>query len=128
QDVTDVVVKEGAEEMIKVIATAKIIVDKVSTSGGELNDANEEPGSAAPTNITTAPKAKGIVFHDKEESTTRTASSKSQAKDKGKAKLVEKPKIQKSRKAQIAIDKEIARRIEAEWNADMKDNIDWKSC
>nr|GEV25896.1 retrovirus-related Pol polyprotein from transposon TNT 1-94 [Tanacetum cinerariifolium] len=127
QDVTDVVVKEGAEEMIKVIATAKIIVDKVSTSGGELNDANEEPGSAAPTNITTAPKAKGIVFHDKEESTTRTASSKSQAKDKGKAKLVEKPKIQKSRKAQIAIDKEIARRIEAEWNADMKDNIDWKS-
>nr|GEW92169.1 hypothetical protein [Tanacetum cinerariifolium] len=30
-----------------------------------------------------------------------------------------------SRKAQIAIDEEVARRIEAEWNADMKENIDW---
>nr|GEV89805.1 hypothetical protein [Tanacetum cinerariifolium] len=77
---------------------AKIIVDEVSTAGGELNAANKEPDSAAPTNITTAPKAKGIVFHDNEESTTRTASSKSQAKDKGKSKLVEEPEILKSRK------------------------------
>nr|GEV92552.1 hypothetical protein [Tanacetum cinerariifolium] len=61
----------------------------VSTGGGELNAANEEPVSVAPTNITTAqlseatkttvnittaPKAKGIVFHDMEESTTRIAS------------------------------------------------------
>nr|GEU62186.1 ribonuclease H-like domain-containing protein [Tanacetum cinerariifolium] len=58
----------------------------------------------------------------KEESTTRTISLKSQAKDKGKAKLVKKPGIQKSRKAQIVINEEVARRIEAEWNADMKDN------
>nr|GEY25090.1 uncharacterized mitochondrial protein AtMg00810-like [Tanacetum cinerariifolium] len=50
------------------------------TAGGELNAANEKPVSAAPTNITTtqpseatkttvdittAPKAKGIVFHNK---------------------------------------------------------------
>nr|GEU32740.1 hypothetical protein [Tanacetum cinerariifolium] len=70
-------------------------------------------------------KVKGIVFHDKEKSTTRTASSKSQAKDKGKAKLVEEPEILKSRKAQIALDEEVARRIEVEWNAEMKDNIDW---
>nr|GEY20793.1 hypothetical protein [Tanacetum cinerariifolium] len=140
QDVTDVDVKEVAEEMVEVITTIKIIVDEVSTAGGELNAANEEPVSAAPTNITTVqpseatkiivdiatnPKAKGIVFHNKEESTTRTASLKSQVKDKGKAKLVEKPKIQKSRKAQIAIDEEVARRIEAEWNADIKDNVDW---
>nr|GEY73267.1 hypothetical protein [Tanacetum cinerariifolium] len=82
-------------------ADAEIIVDEVSVAGGELNAANEELVSAAPTNITTAqpseatkktidittaPKAKGIVFHDKEESTTRTVSSKSYAKDKGKAK------------------------------------------
>nr|GEY30126.1 retrovirus-related Pol polyprotein from transposon TNT 1-94 [Tanacetum cinerariifolium] len=116
QDVTDADVKEVAEEMVEVITTAKIIVDEVSTACGELNTANEEPVSAAPSNITTAqpseatkatvdittaPKAKGIVFHDMEEPTTRTASSKSQVKDKDKAK------------------------IEAEWNADMKDNIDW---
>nr|GEU77556.1 putative reverse transcriptase domain-containing protein [Tanacetum cinerariifolium] len=100
----------------EVITTANIIVDEISTAGGELNAADEEPVSAAPTNITTsqpseatkttvdittAPKAKGIVFLDVEESTTRTTSSKSHVKDKGKAK------------------------IEAEWNGDMQDNIDW---
>nr|GEU47957.1 hypothetical protein [Tanacetum cinerariifolium] len=110
------VVKEVTEEMVEVMKITKIIVDEVSTAGGELNAANEKPVSVAPINITTAqpseatkttvditttPKAKRIVFHDKEESTTRTASLKSQAKDKGKAK------------------------IEAEWNANMKDNIDW---
>nr|GEZ85375.1 hypothetical protein [Tanacetum cinerariifolium] len=101
QDVTDADVKEVVKEMVEVITTSKIIVDEVSTAGGKLNAANEEPVSAAPTNITTAqpseatntivdittaPKAKGIVFHDMEESITRTASSKSQVKDKGKAK------------------------------------------
>nr|GFD20213.1 hypothetical protein [Tanacetum cinerariifolium] len=70
----------------------KIIVDEVSTVGGELNATNERPVSVSSINITTAqpseatkttvnnttaPKAKGIVFHDKEELTTRTASSKS---------------------------------------------------
>nr|GEX77502.1 ribonuclease H-like domain-containing protein [Tanacetum cinerariifolium] len=122
-----------------VMEIGKIIVDEVSTAGGELNAENEEPVSAAPTNITpaqpieatkitveitTAPKAKGIVFHDKEESTTRTASSPSQAKDKGKGLMVE-PKMPLTRIDQIALDEEVARRIEAEWNADMKDNIDW---
>nr|GEU33769.1 ribonuclease H-like domain-containing protein [Tanacetum cinerariifolium] len=132
--------KAFAEELVEVITTTKIIVNEVSTTGGELNAANEEPVSVDPTNITsaqpseatkttveitTAPKAKRIVFHDMEESTTRTTSLKSQVKDKGKAKLVEEPEVLKSRKAHIAIDEEVARRIEAEWNADMKDNIDW---
>nr|GEU90310.1 copia protein [Tanacetum cinerariifolium] len=140
QDVIDADGKAVAEEMVEVITTAKIIVDEVSTAGGELNANNEEPVSAAPTNITTpqpsedtkttidittAPKAKGIVFHDMEESTTRKASLKPQVKDKGKAKLVEEPEVLKSRKSQIPIDEEVTRRIKAEWNADMKDNIDW---
>nr|GEU49317.1 copia protein [Tanacetum cinerariifolium] len=124
QDVPDADVKKVAEEVVEVMKIAKIIVDEVSTAGGELNAANEKPISAAPTKITTAqpseatkttiyittaPKAKGIVFNDKEKSTTRTTSLKSQAKDKGKAKLVEEPKILKSRKAQIALDEEVAR-------------------
>nr|GEW37899.1 retrovirus-related Pol polyprotein from transposon TNT 1-94 [Tanacetum cinerariifolium] len=112
QDVTDADGKEVAEEMVKVITNAKIIVDEVSTTGGELNAANEEP-------------AKGIVFHDVEESKTRAAFLNVQVKDKGKAKLVEGPEVLKSRKAHIAIDEEVARMIEAEWNADMQDNIDW---
>nr|GEZ96631.1 hypothetical protein [Tanacetum cinerariifolium] len=119
------VVKEVAKEMVEVMEIAKIISDEVSTTGGELNAANEKPVSAAPTNITTtqpsevtkttvdiatAPNDKGIVFHDKKELTTITASSKSQAKYKGKAKLVDEPKIQKSRKVQIAIDEEVQSR------------------
>nr|GEV75337.1 hypothetical protein [Tanacetum cinerariifolium] len=89
EDVTDADGKEVAEEILEVITTAKIIIDEVSTAGGALNAANEEPISTNPTNITTtqpseakkttvdiptASKAKGIVFHDMEESTTRTTS------------------------------------------------------
>nr|GEZ02490.1 hypothetical protein [Tanacetum cinerariifolium] len=137
-DATDADGKEVPKELVEVITTAKIIVDEVSTAGGELNAANEEPVSAALTNITTAqpseatkttvdiftaPKAKGLVFHDMEESTTRTAYLKVQIKDKCKAKLVDEPKVLKLRKAQIAIDAEVVRRIKAEWNADMQDNI-----
>nr|GFA35410.1 hypothetical protein [Tanacetum cinerariifolium] len=54
QDVTDADVKEVAKEMVEVITATKIIVDEVSTAGGELNADNEEPISVAPTNITTA--------------------------------------------------------------------------
>nr|GEW49206.1 hypothetical protein [Tanacetum cinerariifolium] len=89
QDVIDADVKEVAEEMVEVMEIAKIIVDEVSTIGGELNAANEKP-----------------------------------VKDRGNAKLVEEPEILKSRKVKIAINEEVAR-IEAEWNADMKDNNDW---
>nr|GEU48648.1 hypothetical protein [Tanacetum cinerariifolium] len=53
------------------------------------------------------------------------AANEKPVKDKGKAKLVEEPKVLKSRKAYIAIDEEVARRVEAELNADMTDNIDW---
>nr|GEV25678.1 hypothetical protein [Tanacetum cinerariifolium] len=140
QDVTDADGKEVTKKIVEVITTSKIIIDEVSTAGDILKAANEEPVSAAPINITTAqpseaikttvditvvPKARRIIFHDMEESTTRTTSLKSQVKDKGKVKLVEEPKVLKSRKAQIVIDEKVARRIEAEWNADIKDNIDW---
>nr|GEV96020.1 hypothetical protein [Tanacetum cinerariifolium] len=122
--------EESSKQRRKIIdIDADIIVDEVSTGGGELNAANEKPVSATPTNITTAQpseatkttvditsatKAKGIVFHDKEKSTTRKTSSKSQANDKGKAKLVEELEILKLRKAQIAFDEDVARKIEAE--------------
>nr|GEX11676.1 hypothetical protein [Tanacetum cinerariifolium] len=110
------------------------------TAGGELNAVNEELVSVAPTNITTTQpskatkitvdittthNAKWIVFHDMEESTTRIDSLKVHVKDKGKAKLVKEPEIQKLRKAQIAVDEEVARRIEAEYIAGMKENINW---
>nr|GFA79888.1 hypothetical protein [Tanacetum cinerariifolium] len=53
-DATDADGKEVVEKMVEVITTANMIVDEVSTASGELNAADEEPVSAAPTNITTA--------------------------------------------------------------------------
>nr|GEW73729.1 hypothetical protein [Tanacetum cinerariifolium] len=88
---TDVDGKKVAKELVEVITTVKIIVDEVGSVSGELNAVDEEPVSATLTNITTvqpseakktivdittASKAKGIVFHDVEESTRRTTSSK----------------------------------------------------
>nr|GEU79602.1 hypothetical protein [Tanacetum cinerariifolium] len=101
QDVTDADGKEVTKEIVEVITTSKIIIDEVSTAGNILKAANEEPVSAALINITIAQP------------------------NKGKVKLVEEPKVLKSKKAQIAIDEKVARRIEAEWNTDIKDNIDW---
>nr|GEX50456.1 hypothetical protein [Tanacetum cinerariifolium] len=113
-DVTDADVKEVAKEMIEVITIAKIIVDEVSTAGGKLNAANEEPVNAAPTNITTAqpseatkttidittaPKAKWIVLM------IRRSQQQKQFLQNQRLKIKAKPK--------------------AEWNADMKVNIDW---
>nr|GEW75278.1 ribonuclease H-like domain-containing protein [Tanacetum cinerariifolium] len=65
QDVFDADVKEVAKEMVEVIEIAKIIVDEVSTAGGELNAANEKPVSTAPINITTTqqiPNDEDYVF------------------------------------------------------------------
>ncbi|GJT87486.1 putative ribonuclease H-like domain-containing protein [Tanacetum coccineum] len=60
---------------------------------------------ATAKNVEAKPKAKGVTIQDSSESRTTLPSQSllpSQAKD-----------------------KEVARRLEAEWNADMKDNIDW---
>nr|GEW04493.1 hypothetical protein [Tanacetum cinerariifolium] len=67
---------------VKSLTIKETIMDKEESETGEKI-----------ANIDADAEAKGIVFHDMEESTTRTASLKSQAKDKGKAKLVEEPEI-----------------------------------
>nr|GEW57613.1 hypothetical protein [Tanacetum cinerariifolium] len=108
----DLAHEETILKVVKVITTTKLIVDEVSTVGGELNATDEEPVSTALTNITTAQpsEATKITFDI-------SNAPKAQVKDKGKSKLVEEPKVLKPRKAQIAIDEEVARRIDAEWNA-----------
>ncbi|GJW82039.1 hypothetical protein Tco_0146014 [Tanacetum coccineum] len=69
--------------------------------------------------VTTAPstilKAKGITFRDAGETTTRTPTSVSSSsiKDKGKAKMVE-PEVSLNKKDQIRLDKELARRLDAD--------------
>nr|GEZ24467.1 hypothetical protein [Tanacetum cinerariifolium] len=73
------------------------------------------------------PKAKGITMQKPSEFRITLPSQSSlplQDKDKGKGLMIE-PKMPLTRKGKIALDEEVARRLEAEWNADMKDNIDW---
>nr|GFA15849.1 hypothetical protein [Tanacetum cinerariifolium] len=51
-------------------------------------------------------KAKGIIFHEPEESTTTTAIPKSKSQDKGKAKMIEEP-LKLKKKDQIQLDEEV---------------------
>nr|GEX20269.1 ribonuclease H-like domain-containing protein [Tanacetum cinerariifolium] len=105
----DLAHEETILKVVKVITTANLIVNEVSTVGGELNATDEEPVSTAPTNITTAQPSEATKI-----TVDISNAPKAHVKDKGKAKLVEEPKVLKSRKAQIAIDEEVARRIDAE--------------
>nr|GEX78200.1 putative reverse transcriptase domain-containing protein [Tanacetum cinerariifolium] len=78
-------------------------------------------------NVKAKPKAKRITMQEPSEFRTTLPSQSSlpsQGKDKGKGLMVE-PKMPFTRKDQITLDEEFARGLEAEWNADKKDNIDW---
>nr|GEV13524.1 uncharacterized mitochondrial protein AtMg00810-like [Tanacetum cinerariifolium] len=68
-------------------------------------------------------KAKGIVFHEPEESTTTTtvAITKPESQDKGKAKMIEKP--MKLKKDQIQLDEEVALKLEAELQAEFDNKV-----
>nr|GEU69293.1 uncharacterized mitochondrial protein AtMg00810-like [Tanacetum cinerariifolium] len=63
-------------------------------------------------------KAKGIVFHELEESTTTTASTipKPKSQDKGKAIMIEEP-VKPKKKDQIKLDEEAALRLQAKQQA-----------
>nr|GEU48188.1 hypothetical protein [Tanacetum cinerariifolium] len=95
-----------------------------------LDDNDEEhadtPITAAETTkvIDEVPKSRkrrGVIIQDLEETTTVTVQPKVQAKDKGKAILIEEPKPLK-RQVQIDLDEEVARQLEAELNADINWN------
>ncbi|GKD49587.1 hypothetical protein Tco_1278563 [Tanacetum coccineum] len=72
------------------------------------------------TTTTPSTIAKGIMFRDAGESTTRTPTSVSSSsiKDKGKAKMVE-PEVPLKKKDQIALDEELARNLEAQIQAEL---------
>ncbi|GJY17144.1 hypothetical protein Tco_0388635 [Tanacetum coccineum] len=83
-------------------AKSKVVIQELVQSTAKI----------APSTI---PKAKGITFRDAGESTTRTPTlvSSLSIKDKGKAKMDE-PEVPLKKKDQIALDKEIARKLEAQ--------------
>ncbi|GKE99311.1 hypothetical protein Tco_0022662, partial [Tanacetum coccineum] len=77
------------------------------------------------TPASSRPKVKGIVFHDREEQALASTlivspSQLLQAKDKGKAKMVE-PKKPLKKKDQIVIDEKVARNLEAQLQADLEE-------
>ncbi|GJY10076.1 hypothetical protein Tco_0378261 [Tanacetum coccineum] len=77
------------------------------------------------TTVVTRPKARGVVVQEPSEFRTTTSSSQTsqlpQAKDKGKAKMVE-PEKPLKKKDQILIDEEIAQRIQEELQADLEED------
>ncbi|GJT39724.1 hypothetical protein Tco_0939589 [Tanacetum coccineum] len=98
----------------------------------EIKATKPKAVTTAATTITTdvasiRPKAKGIVFHDQEEQASAFTpiiySSQSlqlpQIKDKGKGKMVE-PEKPLKKKDQIALDKELALRLQAEEQAELE--------
>ncbi|GKD59355.1 hypothetical protein Tco_1296864 [Tanacetum coccineum] len=80
--------------------------------------------SAATTTITTRPKARGVVVQEPSEFKTTSLplqeSQLPQAKDKGKAKMVE-PKKPLKKKDQITMDEEVARNLEAQLQAELEE-------
>ncbi|GKA52557.1 hypothetical protein Tco_0745872 [Tanacetum coccineum] len=79
--------------------------------------------TAATTVTPVRPRAKGIIFHDQEEQAPLVFSSQSQllqAKDKGKAKMVE-PEKPLKKIDQIALDEEVTRRLEAQLQAELEE-------
>ncbi|GJV29172.1 hypothetical protein Tco_1385620 [Tanacetum coccineum] len=74
------------------------------------------------TTAVTRPKARGVVVQEPSEFTTTTSqpSQLPQAKDKGKAKMIE-PKKPLKKKDQILIDEEIAQKLQAQLNAELEE-------
>nr|GFA02076.1 hypothetical protein [Tanacetum cinerariifolium] len=119
----------GVEEVLEVVTAAKLITKVVTTAGVDVNDASVEdtPITAAEATkviveVHKPRKRRGVIIQDSEETTTVTVQPKVQAKDKGKAILIEEPKPLK-RQVQIDLDEEVTRQLEAELNADINWNV-----
>nr|GEW46462.1 hypothetical protein [Tanacetum cinerariifolium] len=124
------VLKELKREGIANIdANVEINLDKAQAEAYNLDldhqekvlsmmDLNEEE----PADVEEVLERRGVIIQDpKETTTTATVQPKVQAKDKGKAILIKEPKPLKSQ-AQIKLDEEVARQLQAELNADINWN------
>nr|GEZ58294.1 hypothetical protein [Tanacetum cinerariifolium] len=125
----------GLKRLYKVGLSARVesSKDEVSTHDEQMFDNDQDLG--APTisideatlaqeiaklkHVKPKPKAKGIVFHEPEESTTATiaAISKSKSRDKGKDKMIEEP-VKLKEKDQIQLDEKVALKLQAELQAE----------
>ncbi|GKC73487.1 hypothetical protein Tco_1119370, partial [Tanacetum coccineum] len=135
--ISDIDAYEEEVEVEKVVSTTEVTtVSATTTTVDELTLAQTliEIKAAKPKAVTTAttttttvvtrPKARGVVVQEPSEVTTTTLPSQPsqlpQAKDKGKAKMVE-PEKPLKKKYQILIDEEIAQRLQAQLNTELEE-------
>ncbi|GJY05603.1 hypothetical protein Tco_0371543 [Tanacetum coccineum] len=123
----------------KVVSTAEVTTASAMITVDELTLAQTliEIKAAKPKAVTTAatitttttttvtrPKARGVVVQEPSEFRTTTSSSQPsqlpQAKDKGKANMIE-PEKPLKKKDQILIDEEIAQKLQAQLNAELEE-------
>ncbi|GJX69965.1 hypothetical protein Tco_0307136 [Tanacetum coccineum] len=123
-------------EVEKVVSTTEVTtvsattttVDELTLSQTliEIKEANKVVTTAATTTTTaiTRPKARGVVVQEPSEFTKVTSPSQlsqlPQAKDNGKAKMIE-PEKPLKKKDQILIDEEIAQKLQAQLNAELEE-------
>ncbi|GKB39563.1 hypothetical protein Tco_0884505 [Tanacetum coccineum] len=116
----DEVVTTASVEILEELTLAQTLI--------EIKSAKPKAVTTTATTVTPAssrPKAKGIVFHDQEKQAPAStpivfSSQPSQAKDKGKTKMVE-PEKPLKKKDQIAFDEEVDRNLEAQLQAELEE-------
>nr|GEY27764.1 hypothetical protein [Tanacetum cinerariifolium] len=138
--IVDAIAGEEVEQSTKVVEKEVSTVDPVTTAGEVIITAEDVEVTTAATTlqiskdeITLAhslieikaakPKAKWVIIQEPSEFRTTSSSQPSQlphAKDKGKGIMIE-PEKPLKKKDQIAIDEEVARKLEAQMKAEMEE-------
>ncbi|GKB35729.1 hypothetical protein Tco_0880671 [Tanacetum coccineum] len=110
---------------ITTISAPTIAIDEITLAQALIEIKAAKPKAvttAATTTTTTRPKARGVVVQEPIEFRTTTsspqASQPSKTKDKGKAIMIE-PKVPLKKKDQVALDEEMARNLEAQFQAEL---------
>nr|GFC80647.1 hypothetical protein [Tanacetum cinerariifolium] len=96
---------KGIEYVVSATETIVTIAPTITADSTKTNVA-----------VTQAPKRKGVMIQELEETTKILSSQQPQVQDKGKRKatLIKEPKMPKKRKHQIRVDKELAEKLQAE--------------
>nr|GEX75182.1 hypothetical protein [Tanacetum cinerariifolium] len=113
---SEVVTTASVKNSVAPTTTTTVDVDDEVTLAKTLIAMKAVKPKFISTAITT-PRAKGIIFHEQVQAHKLTVSS---SKDKGKAKMIE-PEKPLKKKDQISVDEEVARKLEAEMRAEMKE-------
>ncbi|GJX39737.1 hypothetical protein Tco_0253040 [Tanacetum coccineum] len=129
QDITLKNVQDADMFRVQDLQGDEVIVDVAATTVGDTTTTTNVEVTLAQALIeikTSKPKAKGIVFKEPSESTTTTtptpivsSQQPSQAKDKGKAIMVEEP-VKTKKKVQIMLDEEAAKKLQAKFDEEAR--------